>query len=163
MQDHGGFSTSLHTVLYRIFFTKLSQSRPKNHQKRYPNHSPDPPGSPWAPLVTDPVSRPLPESTFYDFGTPSGTPLAAKMGPWRAKKGPRCDKSIKKIVPEGVSEKNIKKRLPISWMLVPPGTLKIMLSLVRGSSSHFFDASQKCHQKALHLGPHFEVFGAKNR
>ena len=65
-----------------------------------------PPGSPWAPLVTDPILRPLPETTFYDFGTPSGTPLAAKMGPWRAKKGPRCDKSIKNVVPEKASEKD---------------------------------------------------------
>ena len=70
-------------------------------------------GAPGPPLVTDPVLRPLPESTFHDFGTPSGTPLGAKMAPWRAKKRPRCDESIKNVVPEEASEKTLKKDSPI--------------------------------------------------
>ena len=78
--------------------------------KKVPKSPPRPPlGAPGPPLVTDPVLRHLPESTFYDFGIPSGTPLAAKMGPWRAKKGTRCDKSIKHVAPEEVSEKELKQ------------------------------------------------------
>ena len=31
-----------------------------------------------------------------------------------------------------------------------------------GLKFSLFDASQKCHQKTLHLGSHFEVFWTKN-
>ena len=91
----------------------LHKTLPKSTQKpskKVPKSPPRPPlGAPGPPLVTDPVLRPLPESTFYDFGTPSGTPLGAKMAPWRAKKRPRCDKSVKNVVPEEASEKTQKK------------------------------------------------------
>ena len=113
-------------LLRILFFIEYSSQNspkvdPETIKKGTQITSQTPLGAPGPPLVTNPVLRPLPESTFYDFGTPSGTPLGAKMAPWRAKKRPRCDESIKKSVPEGASEKNTKNKFPRSWILVPPG------------------------------------------
>ena len=113
-------------LLCILFFIEYSSQNspkvdPKTIKKGTQITSQTPLGAPGPPLVTDPVLRPLPESTFHDFGTPSGTPLAAKMGPWRAKKGPRCDKSIKNVVPEEASEKGLKKDSPNHGFWYPLG------------------------------------------
>ena len=103
----------------------LHKTLPKSTQKpskKVPKSPPRPPlGAPGPPLVTDPVLRPLPESTFNDFGTPPGTPLGAKLAPWRAKKRPRCDKSVKNVVPEEASEKTLKKDSPNHGFWYPLG------------------------------------------
>ena len=77
-------------LLCILFFIEYpSQNSPKVHSKTFKKDTqitPQTPlGAPGPPLVTDPVLRPLPESTFDDFGTPSRTPLGAKM----AHGGPR--------------------------------------------------------------------------
>ena len=116
-------------LFYFFAYCSLSnifrETHPKSTQKpskKVPKSRPRPPlGAPGPPLVTDPVLRPLPESTFYDFGTPSGTPLGAKMAPWRAKKRPRCDKSVKNVVPEEASEKTLKKDSPNHGFWYPLG------------------------------------------
>ena len=43
------------------------------------------------------------------------------MGPWRAKKGARCDKSVKNVVPEKVSEKDPKTDSPNHGFWYPLG------------------------------------------
>ena len=120
-----GSSSLFYFFAYCSLSNILHETHPQATQKppkKIPKSRPRPPlGAPGPPLVTDPVLRPLPETTFYDFGTPSGTPLAAKMGPWRAKKGPRCDKSIKNVVPEEVSEKDLKKDSPKHGFWYPLG------------------------------------------
>ena len=47
--------------------------------------------------------------------------MAAKMGPWKAKKGPRYDKSVKNVVPEEASEKYLKKDSPNNGFWYPLG------------------------------------------